>query len=42
MAWPYLNPQLMGGLRQYGLDVFAMVVVLLAAAPLWMNRTRVG
>ena len=42
MAWPYLNPQLMGGLSQYGLDVFAMVVVLLAAAPLWMNRTRVG
>jgi hypothetical protein len=41
-AWPHLNSQVMGGLSQYGLGIVAMLGVLLAAAPLWMNRASVG
>jgi hypothetical protein len=41
-AWPHLNPQVMDGLRQYGLTVATTLGVLLAAVPLWMNRASVG
>jgi hypothetical protein len=41
-AWPHLNPQVMDGLRQYGLHIATSLGVLLAAVPLWMNRAAVG
>jgi len=40
-AWPHLDPQVMDGLRQYGLPIVASLGVLLAAAALWMNRADV-
>jgi hypothetical protein len=40
-AWPHLNPQVMDGLRQYGLLIATSLGVLLAAVPLWMNRAGV-
>jgi hypothetical protein len=41
-VWPHLDPEVMDGLRQYGVDIVAMLGVLLAAVPLWMNRASVG
>jgi hypothetical protein len=42
-AWPHLNPQVMDGLRQYGLQIATLLGVLLAAVPLvgmWAEQYR--
>jgi hypothetical protein len=42
-AWPHLNPQVLDGLRQYGLHIATSLGVLLAAVPLvgmWAERHR--
>ena len=42
-AWPHLNPQVMDGLRQYGVHIATSVGVLFAAVPLvgmWAERYR--
>ena len=42
-AWPHLNPQVLDGLRQYGLHIATSLGVLLAAVPLagmWAERYR--
>jgi hypothetical protein len=41
-AWPHLDPQVMDGLRQYGLLIATSLGVLLAVLPLWANRVGVG
>jgi hypothetical protein len=42
-AWPHLNPQVLDGLRQYGLHIATSLGVLLATVPLvgmWAERYR--